>query len=99
MQICGKLHGFSISTVLCSFLSERECRTLHFEGDEHEGNKKNKGFIAPDGEGWVFVPDALCQSGAGRQRLRPDAGPARNATRGSARVASGESPHGADGVT
>ena len=37
--------------------------------------EKNKGFGAQDG-GWVLVPDALCQPGAGKQRLRPDSGPA-----------------------
>jgi hypothetical protein len=55
--------------------------------------------VARDGGGWVLVHVAVCQSGAGRQRLRPDVDPAGYSARGSARAASGESWHGADGIT
>jgi hypothetical protein len=46
MQIFGKLHGFSISTVLCLSTTEREqAERFSFAGDQHDCIEQNESFV------------------------------------------------------
>src|SRR5450631_2220031 len=115
MQICGNLHGFSISTILCSpWVRESKQKRSSFAGDEHECIERNESFVEQGGRGQVLAGDAVCQSGTGATGLRPNSKPTRerrlasdvgdtrsvrSAARSSQRTAGGESPHGANGVT
>jgi hypothetical protein len=59
MQIFEKLHGFSISTVLCLSTTERKAECFSFAGDEHEGIEQNESFVGQGGGERVLASDAV----------------------------------------